>query len=40
MCDYCVNENTIEVTKYEVKGKLPDPFLLDDGSRVRTKADY
>ena len=40
MCQYCVDENTIKLTKYEVMGKLPDPFLFDDGTRVKTKADW
>lgn len=40
MCQYCVDENTIKVTKYEVMGKLPDPFLFDDGTRVKTKEDW
>lgn len=35
-----INENTINVTKYELMGKLPDPFLFNDGTRVRTTDDW
>lgn len=35
-----VNENTTNVTKYELMSKLPDPFLFNDGTRVRTKEDW
>ena len=35
-----INENTIRVTEYDVLGELPDPFLFDDGGRVRTKEDW
>lgn len=40
MCQHCVNENTLKITEYEVLGKLPDPFIFDDGSRVKTAADW
>lgn len=30
----------MKITKYETLGKLPDPFLFDDGRRVRTAADW
>ncbi len=33
-------EKIIQVTEYEVLGKLPDPFLMDDGSRVASEADW
>ncbi|MBP5207838.1 MAG: hypothetical protein J6330_05225 [Clostridia bacterium] len=29
-----INENTLKVTEYELLGKLPDPFVCDDGSRI------
>jgi len=35
-----VNENTTNVTKYELMSKLPDPFLFNDGTRVKTKEDW
>ena len=30
----------MKITKYETLGKLPDPFLFADGSRVRSAADW
>lgn len=35
-----VTPDTIKITKYEVLGKLPDPFKFDDGSDVKTKEDW
>ncbi len=35
-----VNENTINVTHYELMSKLPDPFLFNDGTGVKTKDDW
>lgn len=35
-----VNENSIRVKKFELLGKLPDPFVFDDGSKVKTTADW
>lgn len=35
-----VNKNMLKITKYELLGKLPDPFLFDGGTRVRTPADF
>lgn len=35
-----VHEDLIKVTEYKVLGKLPDPFLMDDGTRVATAADW
>ena len=29
-----IHENMIEIKEYNLKGKLPDPFLFDDGSRL------
>ncbi len=34
------DENLIKVTKYEVLGKLPDPFLKDNGERVKSPAEW
>ncbi len=33
-------EDLIRITEYDVLGKLPNPFLLEDGTRVRTKEDW
>ena len=30
----------MKITKYEVLGKLPDPFLFNDGRRVKTVSDW
>ncbi|MBE6724051.1 MAG: hypothetical protein E7576_02470 [Ruminococcaceae bacterium] len=30
----------MKITKYEVLGKLPDPFLFNDGRRVKTLSDW
>ena len=30
----------MKITKYEVLGSLPDPFLFEDGRRVRTAEDW
>lgn len=30
----------LRITKYREFGKLPDPFLFEDGSRVKTEADW
>lgn len=35
-----VDENTLCVTSLEVLGKLPDPFLFEDGHRVSTRAEW
>lgn len=35
-----VDENTLCVTDLEVLGKLPDPFLFEDGHRVSTRAEW
>lgn len=35
-----INENTINVTKYELMSELTDPFLFNDGTRVQTTADW
>lgn len=35
-----IHENLLTITKYELLGKLPDPFVFDDGRRVETDADW
>lgn len=37
MFDY--DENFLKVTQYEVLGELPNPFVFNDGTRVKTPAD-
>ena len=34
------NENLIQVQSITVKGKLPDPFTMNDGTPVKTAADW
>ena len=34
------DENLIKVTKYEVLGKLPDPFLKESGERVKSPLEW
>ncbi len=33
-------ERPITVTQYDVKGKLPNPFIFDDGSEVKSVEDW
>ncbi len=35
-----INENTTNVTKYELMSKLTDPFLFNDGTRVSSTEDW
>ena len=35
-----VNEDLLKVVSYKVLGKLPDPFLKEDGTRVATREDW
>ena len=35
-----VNNNSIRVTEYNVLGKLPDPFVFDNGAAVKTEEDW
>ena len=35
-----INENTTKITKYELYSKLPNPFLFDDGTFVKTTDDW
>ena len=36
----CVNKDMLKITKYEVLGNLPNPFLFDNGNMVKTKEDW
>ena len=33
-------EKLIQITEFDLLGKLPDPFLFNDGSRVKAAADW
>ena len=33
-------ENTIEITEYELKGKLPNPFIFDDGREMKNPSEW
>lgn len=35
-----IEEKKLTITKYELLGKLPDPFMLDSGKRVKTHGDW
>ena len=35
-----VNEDLINITKYEVLGDLPNPFVFENGKSVKTKKDW
>ena len=35
-----MEDNKLKVTKYEVLGKLPDIFTFEDGTKVKTQADW
>ena len=35
-----VQEDMLNIVQYKVLGKLPNPFLMDDGSPVKTKEDW
>lgn len=35
-----INEEIIKATEYEVLGQLPDPFVFDNGDRVKSVADW
>ncbi|MBP5767388.1 MAG: hypothetical protein J6X47_10455, partial [Clostridia bacterium] len=34
------DENLLNIESYEVVGKLPDPFLFDDGTRVKDVSEW
>lgn len=40
MVEQPITPNTTKIVEYKVSGELPDPFLFDDGSRVKTKEDW
>ena len=41
MKDYItVPEDLIKITKYEVLDKLPNPFIFNDGTPLKTKEDW
>lgn len=35
-----ITEDLIQITEYTLKGKLPNPFLFDNGSEVKTSSDW
>lgn len=35
-----IHEDLIKITQYDVKGKLPDPFLCNDGTRLTDPKDW
>lgn len=35
-----MTENSTKITEYTLVDELPDPFLFDDGTRVKTKEDW
>ena len=35
-----VQNDMLNIVQYDVLGKLPDPFLFEDGTRVQTKEDW
>ena len=38
--DYVITDDMLEITSYTQEGKLPDPFLMENGERVRSLADW
>lgn len=40
MCIAKFDENLIKITEYEVVDKLPDPFIFNDGTRVKNVSDW
>lgn len=40
MTDNGIHENLIEITKYELMGELPDPFVFHDGTRLTDPCDW
>ena len=40
MSSFDINEKTTKVTKYELFGKLPNPFVFDDGTAVTKTSDW
>lgn len=37
---FSYTEDTIQLTQYEVLGKLPDPFMKKDGTRIQKPAEW
>lgn len=35
-----IHEDLIKITKYDLAGKLPDPFVFNDGTPVKTAEDW
>ncbi len=35
-----IHDGLLEITKYELIDKLPNPFIMNDGSEVKTKEDW
>ena len=35
-----MDKKLIEITKYELLGKLPNPFIFEDGNEVKTPEDW
>lgn len=40
MNDWTIHEDLIKNTDYQLAGPLPDPFVFDDGTPVKTPADW
>ena len=40
MLEQRVTENSTKITEYKLLSELPDPFLFDDGTRVKSKEDW
>ena len=38
--DYVITDDMLEITSYTQEGKLPDPFLMENGERVGSLADW
>ena len=35
-----VNEDMLKITEYKLLGKLPDPFLKDNGERISSPEEW
>ena len=40
MNDWTIHEDLIKITDYQLAGPLPNPFVFDDGTPVKTPADW
>ncbi len=38
--DFMFDENLVKITDYKVLGKLPDPFIMEDGTKVDSKEKW